>query len=183
MAHVSSRRRWPARIAGLLGTAGLLGAAVAVALMVMPSGEDEVAIPSAPAAASEEQTAAKKPRKPRLTKAQRRARQAAVDELTVVGYEPVRLSDYDPEARLRVLLGRADDGTRRAFFFVGRRFVGYDSDTPSRRLRVVRSGNRAVTLRYGLAGGGADRVRFRWADGALTPQGEIPPPELRAQAG
>jgi hypothetical protein len=179
----------------LLGTAALLGTGAAIALMVMPSPNDESAVPSAPAATpTAEPAAAKKPRRPRLTRAQRRARAAAVAVLTREGYEPVRLADYDARAELRVLLGvpgDGDGGARRAFFFVDREFVGYDSGSPSAALRVVRAGDRSVTLRYGLyapedepccPSDGYARVRFRWDGGALAPVDEIPAASERVPA-
>jgi LppP/LprE lipoprotein len=179
------RRRWPARVAGLLGTAALLGAGVAIAMMVIPR-DDEVVVSEAPAATPAGDS------EPQLTRAQRRARRAAVATLTGQGLRPARLGDYDPRARLRVLLARPaddEDGDRRAFFFAGRRFAGNDADTPSAQLRVVRAGDRSVTLQYGLyqAGdrrccpqGGSTRVRFRLEGGAVEPRGEVPPAAARA---
>jgi LppP/LprE lipoprotein len=160
--------------------------------MVMPSPNDEAPVPSAPAATPTAEPAAAK--KPRLTRAQRRARAAAVAVLTREGYEPVRLADYNPRAELRVLLGVPgddDNGARRAFFFVDRQFIGYDSESPSAALRVVRAGDLSVTLRYGLyapedelccPSDGYARVRFRWDGGALAPVDEIPPPFERVPA-
>jgi hypothetical protein len=163
--------------------------------MVIPSPSDEAVVPSAPAATpTAEPAAAKKPRRRQLTRAQRRARTAARAVLTREGYEPVRLADYDPRAELRVLLGLPgddDDGPRRAFFFVDREFIGFDSESPSAALRVVRAGDRSVTLRYGLYAPGDEpccpsdgyaRVRFRWDGASLAPVDEIPPAFERAPA-
>ena len=178
-------------MAGLLGTAALLGTGVAIAVMVLPPSGDKTAVTSAPAAGP---AAAEKSRRPQLTRAQRRARRAAVALLARRGFEPVRLADYDPRDDLRVLLGAptADDaGTRTAFFFVGRKFAGRDSDSPSANLRVVRTGERSVTLRYGLyepgdrrccPNGGSDQVRFRWDGEALAPADEIPAASARIPA-
>jgi hypothetical protein len=181
------RRRWPARVAGLLGTAALLGSGVAIAYMVMPSEGEEAVVPSAPAATPEHGNKKnKKPRRHELTRAEKRIRAAAVATLTAQGYEPVRLADYDIRDELRVLIGRPaidDAGDRRAFFFVRREYIGHDSDSASASLRVVRSGERTVTLSYGLYDpgdqrccphGGHARVRFRLKGGTLSPQGEIP---------
>jgi LppP/LprE lipoprotein len=178
-------------VAGLLGTAALLGSGVAIAVMVVPSSKEETLVPAAPAATPTPTAGRQKPRKPALTRAQRRARREAVAVLTQQGFEPVRLADYKPRNGLRVLIGRPaaeDAGPRRAFFFVGGRFIGHDSDAPSARLRLVRARDRAVTLSYRLyeagdrrccPGGGTARVRFRWDGGALAPQDEIPPAYLR----
>jgi LppP/LprE lipoprotein len=185
LSRARHRRRWPARIAGLLGTAALLGAGAAIAMMVIPSPEDDAGVPAAPAATPEGG------REPSLTRAERRARRAAAALLAEQGLRPARLGDYDPRSRLRILLARpADDesGDRRAFFFAGRRFAGNDADTPSAQLRVVRAGDRSVTLQYGLyeAGdrrccpqGGTARVRFRLEGGAVEPRGEVPPAAAR----
>jgi hypothetical protein len=165
--------------------------------MVMPSPNEEAVVPSAPAATpTAEPAAAKKPRRRagRLTRAQRRARNAALAVLTQEGFEPVRLADYDPRAELRVLLGLPatdDDGPRRALFFVDREFIGYDSESASASLQVVRAGDRSVMLRYGLyapederccPSGGYARVRFRWDGTSLAPVDEIPPPLERVPA-
>jgi hypothetical protein len=192
MVSAPRRRRWPARVAGLLGTAALLGSGVAIAVMVVPSTNEEAVMPEAPAATPAPDAAAKKkPRKPALTRAQRRARRAAVTVLMGQGFEPVRLADYDPRAELRVLIGRPavdDAGPRRAFFFVDGEFIGHDSEAPSARLELVRARDRSVTLAYGLyapgdrrccPSGGRARVRFRWNGAALAPQDEIPLAHLR----
>jgi hypothetical protein len=180
-------------VAGVLGTAALLGSGAAIAVMVMPSNSEEAVVPSAPAATPTRE-AAEPPPKPKLTAAQRRARREAAAVLTAEGFEPVRLSDYEPEDELRVLIGRPavdDAGDQRAFFFVRREFIGHDSETASAKLRVVRTGEKAITLAYGLyepgdrrccPKGGTARVRFRWDGETLAPQGEIPLPTARVPA-
>src|SRR3954451_1424353 len=109
------RRRWPARVLGLLATAALLGTGGAIALMVMPSDEGEIAAPAATPAPKAE-------KKPGLSKAQKAARRGAVATVRDQGYEPVRLADWRADADLRVLIGRDDTGAMRAFFFVDRDF-------------------------------------------------------------
>jgi LppP/LprE lipoprotein len=181
------RRRWPARVAGVLGTAALLGTGAAIAVMILPSQGDK-AVPAAPAATPEEDSG------PKLTRAERRARRAAVATMAERGLRPLRLADYQPGNRLRVLISRPSDdkdGPRRAFFFAGRRFAGTDADAPSGQLRVVRSGDRSITLAYGLyeAGdrrccpqGGTARVRFRLNGRRVAPRGEVPPAAARLPA-
>jgi hypothetical protein len=183
-------RFWMRRIAGLAGTAALLGSGVAIAVMVVPSGGDDEVVPAAPAATPEPKE--RKPSKPKLTTGERRSRRAALATLSEQGYEPVRVADYDPKADLRVLVGRDADGARRAFFFAGRTYLGNDSEFASRRVRVVRSGRRSVTLAYRLyepadrpccPRGATAQVRFRWTGETLAPQGELPDPVLRLRIG
>ena len=107
------------------------------------------------------------------------------------GFRPVRLADWRPAATLRVLVGRHEEGGRRAFFFVGNELVGTDDTAVSGRVRVASAGRRSVTLAYGLyepgdrpccPGGGQAKVAFRWQDGALVPGGPLPPLGTRVPA-
>ena len=184
-------RRWVKRIAGLIGTGALLAVGAAIAVMVIPSGGEEPVVDAAPAATPTPE-AERKERKPKLTAAERRARRSALQTLSEQGYEPVSREDYDFDADLRVLIGRDDAGGRRAFFFAGREFVGNDSDYPSRKLSVARSGRRSVTLEYRLyepsdrpccPKGATVRARWRWTGDALEPQAVLPDPALRFRAG
>ncbi len=177
-------RRWLRRLSALLGTSALLGSGVAIAVMVWPSDGEEAVVPAASGEAAAKPDA---PKRPELTPAQRRSRRAAVASLSEQGYEPVTLADYDAEADLRVLIGE-DAGARRAFFFAGREFVGYDSDFASRRLRVERSGKRSVTLAYRLyrpqdraccPKGATAAIRFRWDGETLAPSDAVPDASLR----
>jgi hypothetical protein len=170
------RRRWPSRVLGVLATAAFLGTGVAIALMVMPEPEEEAPVRSTPAPAP----APAKPDKHAFSKRQLAARRAAVRTLVEQGYEPVRLADWRPRNQLRVLVGESDTGAMRAFFFVGREFVGNDDASSSSRLRVAKVGDEAVTLAYGITTGGSEKVRFEWVDGTLAPTGgTIPPSTLR----
>ena len=171
------RRRWPARILGVLATAAFLGIGVQIALMVMPEPEQEAAVGgTTPAPAPS--TTVEKPAG--LTKAQKSARRAAVRTLTEQGYEPVRLGDWRPRNDLRVLVGRSDTGAMRAFFFVKREFVGNDDASSSTKLRVAKVGDESVTLAYGVSTGGNEKVKFEWVDGSLKPTGgTIPPSTVR----
>jgi LppP/LprE lipoprotein len=173
------RRRWPSRILGVLATAALLGTGVAIALMVIPTPEEEVVTPTTPPAAADTPAA-----KPGLTDAQRAARRAAVTTLNEQGFKPVRVADWHPEHTLRVLIGRDDAGAERAFFFVKRRFVGNDDAVASASVRVSAARENGVTLTYRLFGPTDDaccpkgervKVTFRWKDGSVTSTGEVPP--------
>ena len=188
------RTRWPRRIAGVLATAGLLGVAVLMGTWLAPSrhGTDATFVPDTPAATpvpgkgkAKGGKAKGKPKQPKLTAKQLAARTAAVGVLRTEGYLPTREADYDPRHELRVLVGyRNGDplSPRRAFFFVGPRFIGHDSTAGSSQLKLVKSANRWVTLAYGVfAPGGkvccpvsTSRVRFNWTGTALAPAGAIP---------
>ena len=177
------RRRWPLRILGVLATATLLGTGVAIALMVMPEREQEAAVSAPPAAAGGAAATG-------LTAKQKAARRAAVATLREQGFQPVRLADWRPEHRLRVLIGRDESGVLRAFFFSGRRFVGNDDAAASAALRVAAAGESGVTLAYRLYGptdedccpkGERVRVAFRWEDGTLVPAATVPPAVERAR--
>jgi hypothetical protein len=178
----------------VLATAGLLGVAVLMYTMVAPShdGTETALVPDAPAAvpakAKAKDKAGKqhaKPAKPKLTAKQLAARASAVSALRAQGYLPTRETDYDPRRELRVLVGyRNGDplGPRRAFFFVGDRFIGHDAAGGSTKLRVVKSGKRWVSLAYGVFAPGAKvccpasttKIRFNWTGSALAPAGAIP---------
>jgi hypothetical protein len=181
----------------MIATAGLLGVAVLMGTMVAPSRNDSerALLPDAPAAAQTKAKAkkgakarakAKKAKKPaKLTGKQLAARAAAVELLRNQGYLPTREADYNPRHELRVLVAyRNGDplGPRRAFFFIGTRFIGHDSSGGSTKLAVAKSGKRWVTLRYGVFAPGAEvccpsstsKVRFNWTGTALTPAGAIP---------
>jgi hypothetical protein len=183
--------RWTRRLAGVLGTAALLGVGVAMAQMVLPNGgEDPVSAatpsPTSTATPKPKTEKASKPKKPkRLTKAQKQAREDAVAEVRSQGYTTLKPTDYDPRATLRVLIARPVGdaaGGYRAFFFNETTFLGNDARANSSVLRVSRKGKVTVTLTYGLyrpgdpAGqpSGRKRVRFKLEGDTLTPLDTIP---------
>jgi hypothetical protein len=187
----SAAARWTGRVLGLLGTAALLAVGVVAATMVVSARDDEV-VSSAPAATP---TPAPQPtpaggggkRKPRLTRAQRRERRDALEEIRRQGYAPVSLDDYKADHRLRVLIGKPV-GTmppgRRAFFFVDGEYIGQDATSASGKLRPGRQLEREITLVYTLYEPGDEpccpkgketRVHFRWTGEALQPREPIPP--------
>jgi hypothetical protein len=167
------RRRWPSRILGVLATLAFLGTGALIASMVMPKPEEETAARGTTPAPAPAATG-KKPAG--LTARQKAARRAAVATLTEQGYDPVRLADWRPDNDLRVLIGRADTGAMRAFFFVKREFVGNDDASSSTKLRVAKVGDEAITLAYGVSTGGTEKVKFEWVDGTLQPTGGTVPP-------
>jgi hypothetical protein len=168
--HFPRRRRWPKRLLGLIATAALLGSGVAIAYMVMPHDEASAPPPQPGAAAK-----APKVTKPALTKAQKRARHVAVAKLQSEGYDVVRLADWRPGPKLKVLIGTTDSGAMRAFFFSGAKFIGHDDADTSSSLRVVKSGKDAVTLGYRVTTGGVEKVRFELQDGKpVVTGGTIP---------
>jgi hypothetical protein len=184
------------RFLGLLATGTLLAVGAFAAITAIPDRDDNSSLlDSAPAATPEpapKATEEPKPEKPKYTRAQRRARAAAVGVLRDNGYRPVQLADYNPDKTLRVLVGRGDGG-QRAFFFAGGRYIGNDAVDDSHRIRVVRAGNRSVSLSYQLfreddkaccPSAGTARVLFRWDGESLAAQTAIPPSlERRAPEG
>jgi hypothetical protein len=179
--------RWGRRIGGVLGTLALLGVGVLMGTMIAPVRDETsaVAVQAPPPAKKAAAQHTAKPRKPRLTAAQRAARSAAVAQLRTLGYLPTKLSVYDPHHELRVLVGyRNGDplGPRRVFFFAGKRYLGTDSTLGSTRVKVAGSGRHWVRLAYGVYPPGAKRccpsstssVGFRWDGGTLAPQGSLP---------
>jgi hypothetical protein len=176
-------RRWPARVAAIVATAALLGCGVAIAVMVIPSPEEEASVAPPPAAA-ERPAAAEKPAKRGLTPEQRAERRAAVAVLAAEEFTPVRLADWRPAAELQVLVGRHAEGGNRAFFFVDGEMVGSDDPLVSGKVRVAEARKRSVTLAYGLyepgdepccPSGGDAEVSFSVQDGALVPDVALPP--------
>jgi hypothetical protein len=173
-AHFPRRRRWPQRLLGLLATAALLGSGVAIAYMVLP--QDKATSPPAPNGAA---ATAPKP-KAGLTKAQKRARHAAVAKVHSDGYDVVRLADWRAGPKLKVLIGTTDAGAMRAFFFSGSKFVGHDDADTSSSVRVVKAGKDAVTLAYRVTTGGAEKVRFELQDGKpVVTGGTMPSSTIR----
>jgi hypothetical protein len=187
--------RWIARVLAILATGALLAVGVAVATMIRAetdsSADDQALIAQpTPTPAPKPKPAKHKAKRAKLTKAQRAARNAAAAELRRQGYRPVRLADWHARQSLRVLIG-TQGGQRRAFFFVGPRYIGNDAATPSAKLRVGRQEKRSVTLVYSVwrggdraccPHGGTVRVRFRWQAGQLRPQSAIPDAAARRPA-
>jgi hypothetical protein len=193
--------RWTRRVAGLLATAVFLGVGFASAQMILPdTGNDTTAIDAAPAATptktakpSKKAKAAK--RKPKgLTKAQKAARADAVAEIRNQGFTTLRLSDYDPKATLRVLIGRPVGdaaGGYQAFFFMKDTYLGKDALSPSTLLRVSDKGKSKtmVTLSYGVYApgdqpgepSGRKRVRFRLEGTSIHALDTIPLQSARLQ--
>jgi len=185
-----------ARALGLAATVVLLGVGVAVLIMVTRDGGESprqsfAATPTATATAAARDRRAR-PRRPRLTNAQRASRGAAVAQLRRQGFEPVSIATYRPRQALRVLIGRAKASTtvrgRRAFFFLREQYIGTDAATPSARLTVARQSGGQITLAYKrFAAGdkpccpsdGTVKVRFAMGDGRLQPLDAIPPVAAR----
>ena len=181
------RRRWPLRLLGLIGTLALLGSGVAIAYMVIPMPENEIEAPAATGGGAAAKTGTTKAG---LTAAQKVSRRRAVAALSEQGFEPVKLADWRAENQLRVLIGRDEAGAERAFFFVGRRFVGNDDVAASAAVKVTAARDKSVTLGYRLyqptdqdccPKGETAKVAFRWSDGRLVPAGELPPAAERVR--
>ena len=162
---------------GVLATGALLAIFASAVVTFMPQRGEETVVTAAPAATPKPavKTKAAKKAKPKLTRAQRRARAAAVATLREQGYRPVTVTTYRPGSVLRVLIGKGEGG-QRAFFFAGSRYLGNDTTDDSQAIKVVRAGNRSVALSYRTFGErrGKVRVLFRWDGETLSPQTAIP---------
>jgi LppP/LprE lipoprotein len=117
---------------------------------------------------------------------------AAIAVLKEHGYSPNDASQYHASQTLRVLVGTAtpsgDGYQQQAFFFVGGRYIGTDTNEPSASIAVVGQGDAEVTLAYAryhpgdalcCAHGGQAQVRFALNNGALVPLDPIPPQSVR----
>ena len=184
-------RLWGMRVLGVTATSALLAIFAWVLLSVYAERGEESVVAEAPAATATPaaKPVAHKPKraKPKLTRAQRRTRAAAVATLADLGYRPVSLKTYRVDTDLRVLIGKSDAG-RRAFFFNGATYLGNDAADDSAAVEVVRAGNRSVALSYRLFAqddrpccptGTKVRVLFRWDGKNLAPQTAIPPSAQR----
>jgi len=196
--HRNGPAVWARRIAGLLGTAALLGVGVASAQMILPDsgGEPVIASEPSPTATPKPKPAKKasKPKRKGLTKAQKAARAEAIAEVRRQGFTTLKDSDYNPRATLRVLIARPVGdaaGGYRAFFFLRDRFIGNDARANSSILRVSSkgTGKRQVALSYGVYAPGdppgepseRKRVRFKLEGELLQPVDTIPLDNLRLQ--
>lgn len=182
------------RAFALLGLLGLfLVAGISVTMIAGAArGEDEETS-GTPATADSSREAARTPTPTPtsvpLTREERAQRRAAAQVVRQQGFDPVSLKAYHPDQTLRVILGASSATSRangipsgrRAFFFVGDTFIDTDAPEPSAELRIARQTENTVTLAYGLAGGDAARVRFRWDGSALSPQSPVPPAPQRLQ--
>lgn len=143
---------------------------ILVASAINGDEETEVATPAATGTPQPTPTARPKPTPVPLTADQREARRTAAALVESKGFDVVRLRDYDPRRKLRVLIGEENAGNRLAFFFVDDRYIGNDRTTTSPKLKVERAGNVQVTLTYE---DGTD-VRFKWDGTSLVPQDPLP---------
>jgi hypothetical protein len=194
----SAWARWTRRIAGLLATVAFLGVAVAIFQMVRPesgaavNASEATATPTAEKS-SKKKSSKKKSTKPKpLTASQKRAREKAVEAVREQGDTTLRAADYDPRARLRVLIGRPvgdATGGYSAYFFTKDGFAGKDADYRSSKVEVASQGKATITLRYYVykdgdkAGepSGKKRVRFRLDGSSFTALDTVPAAEDRFQ--
>ena len=95
--------------------------------------------------------------------------------------------DYRSSQTLRVLIGTragsSDGFAKRAFFFVGGRYLGTDTSDDSADITVAHQQDTLVTLAYRLyrkgdplccPTGGQTLVRYQWNGSRLTPLDPIP---------
>lgn len=112
---------------------------------------------------------------------------AAVTLLKKKGYRP-DTHTWDSSFKLNMLIGTfaksADGYNKRAFFFLGRRYLGTDAAAPSAQVQEVWRDDRTIALLYILyrrndplccpTAGGAI-VRFEWNGSRLVALDPIPP--------
>lgn len=118
-------------------------------------------------------------------------RSQAVAKVRAQGYRVDDPSTYHSSDTLRVLVGtKADSGdgyAKRAFFFVGGRYIGTDTSDDSAQIREEGASGSSVTLAYALYGkgdalccpGGTATVRYQWNGSRLVPLDPIPPRSRR----
>jgi hypothetical protein len=165
--------------------------------MVRPEGgaavvaAESTATPSAKKASKK--SSKKKASKPKpLTAKEKRSRAAAVDAVREQGDTTLRPEDYDPRARLRVLIGRPVGdaaGGYSAYFFTKDGFVAKDAQSRSTKIEVAKQGKTTITLRYRVykdgdkAGEptGKKRVRFRLDGTSFTALDVVPSADERFQ--
>jgi hypothetical protein len=194
----SAWARWTRRIAGLLATVAFLGVAVAIFQMVRPesgaavNASEATATPTAEKSSKKKSTKKKSTKPKPLTASQKRAREKAVEAVRAQGDTTLHAADYDPRARLRVLIGRPvgdATGGYSAYFFTKDGFVGKDAQYRSSKVEVAKQGKATIMLRYGVykdgdkAGepSGTKRVRFRLDGGTMTALDTVPAAEDRFQ--
>jgi hypothetical protein len=110
----------------------------------------------------------------------------AVGRVSKEGYNPDDEDQYHPSQTLRVLVGTKKDSgdgyAKRAFFFVGDRYIGTDTSDDSAAIRVDSQSDTTITLAYPLYGkddplccpGGEATVRYQWNGSKLVPLDPIP---------
>lgn len=190
--------RWSRRIFGLLATVAFVGVAFAIFDMVRPESAEVTASEATVTATAtpkkgKKASSKKKSTKPKpLTAKEKRARAEAVAVLREQGDTTLRDEDYDPRARLRVLIGRPvgdSTGGYSAYFFTKDGFVAKDAQGRSTKIDVADQGKATVTLRYHVykdgdkAGepSGKKRVRFRLDGTSFTALDTVPTADERFQ--
>jgi hypothetical protein len=145
-----------------------------------PAAKTEPTVPQLPPIDTSTQTTQQQAPPPAGTRSQ------AVARVRAEGYVPDDASQYQPADTLRVLVATKKDSgdgyAKRAFFFVGGRYIGTDTSDDSAGIRVEGQSDTTVTLAYALYGpndalccpGGAARVRYQWNGTKLVPLDQIP---------
>ncbi|MDX6643054.1 MAG: hypothetical protein QOD76_1016 [Solirubrobacteraceae bacterium] len=107
------------------------------------------------------------------------------------GFDVIDRRAYDPRTTLRVLLGikhgSGDGYAKRAFFFVGGRYIGTDTSDLSASMRIASQTDTTVGLTYALYGPRDAlccphrfaTVRYHWNGTRLVPLDPIPSREER----
>jgi LppP/LprE lipoprotein len=182
------------RVLGVAGVAGLFVVLIVIITLIAGAGDDDgdneqaAATPTATETATPTRTPKPKPTPVPLTADQKLDRQNDIDVVRSRGFEVVDNHDWKPDDTLQVLIGKSSSGGMLAFFFVDNQYLGNDSTDVSAKLRLRKTDDLEVTLRYGIyqAGDEPDKptgdpldIDFRYAAGQVTPVQAIPAPEQR----
>ncbi|MEA2169059.1 MAG: hypothetical protein QOF76_2359 [Solirubrobacteraceae bacterium] len=187
------RQRLPGRVFGVIGIVGLVVAAILAASWIGSASDDsggEAAATPTPSLDLSTPTPTPKPKKTPvpLTPAQKTERDEAIATVVSKDFTVVHKSDWDPNATLRVLIGRTSSGGELAFFFVNGTYLGNDGTETSTKITVTKSQDLQVTLRYGIyePGDPASKpsgipfvVNFTYSGSTLSPDQELPPSSER----
>jgi hypothetical protein len=184
----ASKQRLPGRVFGLIGVVALLVVAISAASMISSASDDSGdGVKSTPTPTLDLSTPTPTPRPKKtpvpLTAEQKTERDEAVALVQSKDFAVVRKADWDPNAMLRVLIGRSTTGSEFAFFFYNGSYLGNDSSETSRSITVKRSQDLQVTLRYAIyePGDAADApsgkpfdVIFTYSGGSVSPDQDLP---------
>jgi len=179
-----------------LAVAGVVGLLVVLLVVIAMIGgaaggdADEETAATAEPTATETATETPKPDPTPvpLTAEQKLERQDAIDLVASRSFKVIDKNDWNPDDTLQVLIGETTEGSQLAFWFVDGTYLGNDSTDLSTKLRVKRTDDIEVTLRYAIYEDGDEPgkptgepidVKFLYGAGTVEPVEALPLPEQR----